>query len=149
MARLLHLGEVIKFAIKRKQENYQHYKSLSAQSTDPKLKVILEALMLDAERREDVYAELLQGISGHQTPGVQEDEEYLAYVEHLLSAHSKTEPLTLDEIESPEDVVAHAISADKKSMLFYKFLKDFVHTDFHAQIDDVIATEAVRHISLV
>lgn len=138
MARLFYPHEVIHFIIIKKQNNHSYYQTVNKQVVDSKTKATLRKLIQEEKKREHLYTQMLSELNVRQTPGVQESDEYHAYVEHLIESSTNVSPTNL---MSDKNAIQHVIDIATDSMQFYTKLKNFIPNEFSPFIDEVILTE--------
>lgn len=148
MSKVLYLSEIVKFAIEKEQESYALYKNLHDMSSAPKLKALFKTLMEQEQHHEEFYKEMLTKVAEDQSPGVQEDDAYDAYMQELIAA-SRTVPTVAElDFDNHKVVIDYAIAREKDSILFYTGLKNFVQESVHTAIDKIIQEEG-KHVAML
>ncbi len=145
MGKVLYLSEIVKFAIEKEKQSYALYSKLHDEVTDETTKSIFADLMEQELQHEKLYEHMLEHVKEEQTPKVEEDAEYHAYMEQLIAESRKISPIADLDFNNLTLVFDYAIGREKDAILFYIGLKNYVAPHAHKKIDDSISEEG-RHI---
>lgn len=149
MPKVFYLSEILKFAVEKEQQAADLYQKLADQVNDAKNKDIFEGLVRDELEHKAFYAAILSSVPAESSPGVQEGEEYAAYMRQLIESSRTTKPLPIDLSSMPlNDVLDYAIEREKDSVMFYLGLKQYVPKNAKAQVDEIIKEES-RHAAVI
>lgn len=143
---ILYINEVVNFAIEREKESYALYQELAEKTTDAEIRQLFTVLKEEEQQHKTFYEKMLSALEKKNSPGVQENEEYVKYMQALIEQHrvlSKKEQANTDDLKQ---AVNYAIDREKDAVIFYVGLKNFVNDSDIAMIDNIISEEA-RHIA--
>jgi rubrerythrin len=145
MGKVFYLSEIVNFAIEKESESYSLYKNLAGQVSDATCKKLFQELMQQEQQHKDFFSHMLQTVAAEQTPKVQEDEEYQAYMQELIAESRKLAPVSSINLNDLSKALEYAINREKDSILFYNGLKNLVTQAVHRHIDMII-NEETRHV---
>ncbi|EKE01536.1 MAG: rubrerythrin [uncultured bacterium] len=146
MTKLFYLSEIVKFAIEKEKESIALYKELSEKVSNNNMKDLFHQLMLDEEKHEDFYVNLLKTVPQEQSPGVKENEEYDAYMQELIFTSRAVPHLRLENLTDIKSALDYAAAREKDSIVFYVGLKNYLPEHNKEKIDPIINEES-RHMA--
>jgi rubrerythrin len=147
MATLLYINEVVNFAIEREQESYTLYKELSEKVESEEAQNLFRVLMQEEESHKAFYTSFLSTIETKQSPGVSEDDEYVAYMKTLIDSRRTVKEPTID-LGNIGEVLDFAIAREKDAVLFYVGLENFVPDDDKSTVKTIIKEEGNHIVKL-
>ena len=150
MGKILYLNEIIKFAVEKEQQSYELYKTLYdlTPETEAGTRGVFKTLMAQEKHHEEFYANMLTETEEQQSPGIKEDDEYIEYMQELITASRKIAPVASLDFTDLDAVANYAIDREKDSILFYLALKNYAPQTTHDAIDDIIREEG-KHIVML
>lgn len=146
MGKIVYLSEILQFAIEKERESQALYREMLEREVNPGTKKLFEYLVEQEKQHELFYAELLEHEEKQQTPKVQEDSEYVAYMRELIATSRKNAPVSELDFSDHHAVIDYAIAREKDSVIFYVNLKECVSETAHMDIDKIIKEEG-KHIA--
>ncbi|MCL5261638.1 MAG: ferritin family protein [Gammaproteobacteria bacterium] len=146
MAKIFYLNEIVKFAIERELESQEFYHKLAALADTQKARDLFNMLEQEEKKHELFYEHMLAAVPLEQTPGVEEDNEYLEYMQELIRSERTIEPLTTEEMRNMKVAIDYAIARERDSILFYNGLKNLLATEERSKIEPIILEEG-KHIA--
>lgn len=141
MASLLYVHEVVDFAIKRKRKSFDHYSVLTKELLHFPIINTLQQIIQREKKHTDFYNKLFLELTSRGVPAQYENENYSAYVDHLIDSHRTVQLLPRTKLCNSQTVVNHVSLYDKDSIRFYEVLRYFVDSESHSVIDTMIANE--------
>ena len=145
---MFYLSEIVKFAIEKEEQSQALYKKLAENAKCEKCKTFFEQLVKEEVKHEEFYSKMLETVADEQSPAVQEDDEYSAYMQEMIESARIAK--TVEEIGADDMGAAldYAIAREKDSILFYTGMKNFVPAAAKEHIDVIIREEA-RHVAML
>jgi rubrerythrin len=148
MAKVFYLSELIKFAIEKEKQSEMFYQDLASNTNNVEAKKLFETLFKEEKKHEEFYRQMLSHISEEQTPGVSEDDEYLAYMRELISSSRSVKPYSVADMSNVDNALSYGIEREKDSVLFYVGLKSLVPAQSQHYVEMMIQEEA-KHMALL
>jgi len=147
MATLLYINEVVNFAIEREIESYNLYEELAGKVDNAEAKNLFKVLMDEELSHRRLYSTLLTTIEAKQSPGVQEDEEYAAYMKTLIDSQRRVKKPEIDMANLME-ILDFAIAREKDAVLFYVGLENVVPDVDKSTVKTIIKEEGNHIVKL-
>jgi len=144
MPTLLYINEVVNFAIEREQESYALYEELAEKVENEEAKNLFRVLMQEEQAHKTFYTTFLSTIESQQSPGVSEDEEYVAYMRTLIDSRRTVKGPKID-LDNIIEILDFAIAREKDAVLFYVGLENFVPNEDKSTVKTIIKEEG-NHI---
>ena len=128
--RHINSDELIEIAIKIENDGFHYYSKMADRANDPELTSLFSYLASEEKKHATDFISMKEKM-GHteiKIPEMYESPDISLYLEALVEGKVFWTDLSvddiLDEIESEEQAVKHAISFEKDSVLFYNDILD-------------------------
>ena len=147
MPTLLYINEVVNFAIEREQESYALYEELAEKVENEEAKNLFRVLMQEEQAHKTFYTTFLSTIESKQSPGVSEDEEYVAYMRTLIDSRRTVKEPKID-LDNIVEILDFAIAREKDAVLFYVGLENYVPEKDRPTVKTIIKEEGNHIVKL-